>query len=219
MEPRPQAALERLLRRFVAHGVEESPRAATLLAELQGRRLEIEVAGTPWNLVLEARGGTLTMQQVPAGGGAPGGAADARIRGTPLSLLALAGSEPRSVIQRGDVRIDGDAAVAERFRELLGHLRPDLEAVLSRLLGRSLAHVVVRTARDASGWARASAWTGAQNLAEYLAHERQALVSRAEAEQFLHGVDCLREQLDRADARVHALEQRLRALAGESGPA
>jgi ubiquinone biosynthesis protein UbiJ len=219
MELRPGAALEGLLRRFVAHGVAESPRASALLGELQGRRLEIEIAGTPWNLVLECSGGTLTMQQVPSGSGARAATPDARIRGTPLSLLALAGADARSVIQRGDVRIDGDTAVAERFQELLGHLRPDLEAVLSRLLGRSLAHVVVRTARDASGWARASAWTGARNLAEYLAHEKQALVSRAEAEQFLQGVDEVREQLDRADARAHALEQRLHARAGKPGPA
>ena len=220
MELRPETALDRLLRRFVAHGVAESPRAAALVTDLQGRRLEIEVAGTPWNLVLESNGHTLTMQQVPSGGAAPGEkGADARIRGTPLSLLALAGTDARGAIPRGDVRIDGDTAIAERFQELLLHLRPDFEAVLSRLLGRSIAHLMVRTARGASDWARASAWTGARNLADYLAHESRALVPRAEAEQFLHGVDELREQLDRTDARADALEQRLRSLAREPGPA
>ena len=219
MELRPEVPLESLWRRLVAQGVAESPRAAALVSELQGRRLEIEVRGTPWNLVLESSGGTLTMRLVPTGGPAPGGPPDARIRATPLSLLALAGEDARGAIQRGDVRIEGDTAIAERFQELLQHLRPDLEAVLSRLFGRSLAHLLVRTARGASGWARASAWTGASNLAEYLAHESRALVPRAEAEQFLHGVDCLREQLDRADARARALEQRLRSLAGDPGPA
>jgi ubiquinone biosynthesis protein UbiJ len=208
-----------LWRRFVAHGVAESPRAAALVSELRGRRLTIEVRGTPWNLVLESTGDTLTMQLAPTVGGAPGDPADAHIRATPLSLLALAGEDARGAIQRGEVCIDGDAAVAERFQELLQHRRPDLEAMLSKLLGRSLAHLLVRSARAASGWARASAWTGARNLAEYLAHESRQLVPRAEAEQFLRGVDCLREQIDRTDARTRALEQRLRSLAGESGPA
>jgi ubiquinone biosynthesis protein UbiJ len=144
---------------------------------------------------------------------------DACIRGTPWSLLALSGEDARGLIQRGEVRIDGDGAVAEQFRELLQHLRPDLEDVLSRLLGRSIAHLLVRTLRGASGWARSSAQTGARNLAEYLAHETGDLVPLAEAEQFLRGVDELREQLDRADARTRELEQRMRAPAGSPGPA
>ena len=42
---------------------------------------------------------------------------------------------------------------------------------------------------------------------------------RVDGEQFLRGVDELRERLDRADARAHALEQRLRSLTGQPGPA
>jgi ubiquinone biosynthesis protein UbiJ len=49
-----------------------------------------------------------------------------------------------------------------------------------------------------------------QNLSEYLAHERGHLVSRAEAEHFLRGVDDLREQLDRMAARTAHLEQKTR---------
>jgi ubiquinone biosynthesis protein UbiJ len=215
----PELPLERVVRRFVARGLGESPRAASLVSELRGRSLLIEVRGTPWCLVLESSGDTLAVRPRATGGSAAAPAADVRILGTPLSLLALAGEDARGVIQRGDVRIDGDGALAERFQELLGHLRPDLEAELSRLLGRSLAHLLVRTARGASGWARASTWTGVRNVAEYLAHESRDLVPLAEAEQFLRGVDELREQLDRADARAHELEQRMRQLAGEPGPA
>jgi ubiquinone biosynthesis protein UbiJ len=219
MALRPEAPLERLLQRFVAHGLAESPRAATLLSELRAQRLLIEVRGTPWSLILESTGETLTIQPTATDTLAAIEAPAARILGTPWSLLALAGDDARGVIQRGDVRIEGDGAVAERFQELLRHLRPDLEAVLARLLGRSFAHVLVRAARGASGWARATARTGARNVAEYLAHETGDLVPLAEAEQFLHGVDCLREQLDRAEARAHELEQRMRALAGGLGTA
>ena len=52
--------------------------------------------------------------------------------------------------------------------------------------------------------------TSVQNLAEYLAHESRDLVSRAEAEHFLRGVDTVREQLDRIEARLQFLEQRAR---------
>ena len=43
-------------------------------------------------------------------------------------------------------------------------------------------------------------------MAEYLAHERGDLVPRAEAEDFYRGVERLREDLDRLDARTRALE-------------
>jgi len=219
MALRPELPLERLVQRWVAHGLKESPRAAALVSELRGRRLTIDMHGTPWSLVLESSGETLSMQATPRDQLAAAPASDARILGTPWSLLALTGADARGLIARGEVRIDGDATVAEGFQELLRHLRPDLEAALARLLGRGTAHLLVRTLRGVSGWARASAWTGARNVAEYLAYERRDLVPLTEAEQFLRGVDCLREQLDRVDARACALEQRLRQLGGAREPA
>ena len=46
------------------------------------------------------------------------------------------------------------------------------------------------------------------NLAEYLGHERGHLVPRAEGEQFLRGVDAVREDLDRLQARLDLLARR-----------
>ena len=50
-----------------------------------------------------------------------------------------------------------------------------------------------------------AATTTVRNVAEYLGHERQDLVPRSEAEQFLQGVDTLREDVDRLAARVDLL--------------
>lgn len=193
-------AIERLLARALAHTRAESPRAVQLLSELAGRRLRVRILGTPFDLLVECDGQTLHLR--------PGDVADAVIAGAPLSLLALAGEDPQAVITRGDVRIEGDAEIAQRFRELGMLLRPDIEAGLSQLLGRSGAHLAMAGLRAARDWARATAWTTTQNVAEYLAHERGDLVSRAEAEHFLRGVDQLREQVDRLDARLHHLEDR-----------
>ena len=51
-----------------------------------------------------------------------------------------------------------------------------------------------------------AATTGVRNVAEYLAHERRDLVSRPEAEDFYRGVERLREDLDRLEARTRGLE-------------
>ena len=122
------------------------------------------------------------------------------------------------MIARGDVQIEGDAQIAQQFRELGLLLRPDLEA------GMSQAARPQRRARGACAacgllrdWARATAWTAIRNVAEYLAHERGDLVSRTEAEHFLRGVDRLREQLDRLEARLQDLEIRERARGRRPG--
>ena len=83
-----------------------------------------------------------------------------------------------------------------------------MEEELSRLLGDVPAHQLGGLARSALGWLRRGVRTSADNLAEYLAHERRDLVPRAEAQGFLHDVDTLREDADRLEARVNALAMR-----------
>ena len=204
--------LERLLDRAVASALADSPRAAELIEALRGCRLGIQVSGTPWRALIESTGRTLKLLR-PAATGATSNAdadadADATIVGAPLSLLALTGDDPQAVIHRGDARIEGDPEIAQQFRELGLLLRPDLEAGMARLLGRSGAHLAMRGLRAAADWTRTAAWTQVRNTAEYLAHESGDLVSRPEAEHYLRGVDQLREQLDRIEARLQIIERR-----------
>jgi ubiquinone biosynthesis accessory factor UbiJ len=70
-----------------------------------------------------------------------------------------------------------------------------------------------RLAQLASGaWSLAARIrrTAGQNLAEYLTEESRDLPSRAEVEEFLHGVDELRETADRVGVRLARIEQRLK---------
>jgi ubiquinone biosynthesis accessory factor UbiJ len=94
-------------------------------------------------------------------------------------------------------------------------LRPDLEHLLARPFGRPAAHVLVRAASGIGERASAAAWSSLRSLAEYLAHESGDLVPRPEAEHVLLGVEQLREQLDRLEARLQHLEQRAGSLGGE----
>lgn len=220
--------LNRAVNRLLERGLAESPRARELCALLADRTLAILVPGLPWELHVHSTGTALQVSTVAAATATPGpvsgsspdagattgvttgaagtGGCDARIHGGVLSLLALAGSDAQHVIQRGEVRMDGDIDVAQRFRELALLLRPDIEAALAQVTGAMPAHLLAGIAQRSLDWGRNSARTALTNVVEYLMHERGALVSRAEAEQFLHGVDTLREQLDRAEARVHTLE-------------
>lgn len=184
-------------------GLPRSPRARQLCKELEGRRVVVEVSGFT-RLLIESTGETLRITRDAAT------AAEAELAGGPLSLLALAGRTPEAVLQRGDVEIRGDAELAQKFRELALLLRPDLEEELSQAIGDVPAHQIGRFARAAFGWTQKAASTTVRNAAEYMAHERQHLVPRAEGDQFLKGVDALRENVDRIDARIDLLAQQLR---------
>lgn len=196
-----------------------SPRARALCAELAGKRVALSIDGFAQRFVLGSDGERLSLTRetlprptgatgapaastAPAAGTAP---ADAEFHGTPLNLLALAGPDAEAVIRRGDVRIDGDAEAAQRFRELVRLLRPDIEEEMSRLLGDAAAHRLGRVAAGLLDFGRRAASTGTRNVAEYFAHERADLVPRAEADAFFADVDRAREDVDRLAARVELL--------------
>ena len=195
--------------RELNRGLAESPRARALCAALRGQALRVEVTGTSWSCTLESSGEKLLLR-------AADGAAQATLSGSPLSLLALTAADQRAVIQRGDVRITGDAEVAQQFSELAQLLRPDLEHQLSRVFGRMPAHLLLRGARQLTGLGRKAADAGLRNTAEYLAHESRDLVPRGESEQFTREVEALRERLDRLDAQLALIERR-RARLADSG--
>ncbi len=190
------ATLEQLLNR----GLPRSPRARQLCAAIAGRSVAIVVPGV-MRLRVTSTGQTLAVSRDEA-------LAEAVISGGLLSLLSLTREPAQTVLQRGAVSITGDSELAQSFSELLQLLRPDPEEELSLLIGDVPAHQLGRLARLGASLGARAADTTLRNLAEYWAHERGDLVSRNEGEQFLRGVDALREGVDRLQARLDLLAQR-----------
>lgn len=202
--------LSETLGNLLNRGLPRSVRARQLTAELAGRSLALEVRGLG-RLRLESNGAVLTI----TGGG--GAAADAGLAVGPLGLLALAGAGAQAAVQRGEAVLSGDAEIAGKFRELLTLLKPDPEEELALVLGDVPAHQLARLTALAAAWGARAADSLWRNTADYLAHERADLVPRHEGEQFLKGVDALREDVDRASARLELLSTR-RARAGTRAP-
>jgi ubiquinone biosynthesis protein UbiJ len=200
-------AIENLLNRNLA----TSPAARELCAELAGKRFGIFVSSLGVRVVVESLGSSLRLSR------RDDSPCDAEVEGSPINLMALAGANPEAVIQRGDVRIRGDAELAQRFQQLGKLLRPDAEEEFAALFGDTVAHQLGRIARGLLDFGRRATSTTARNTAEYFAHETGDLVPRAEADVFLAGVDRLREDTDRLEARLAQLE-RERATDGEAKP-
>ena len=202
--------LSETLGRLLNRGLPRSVRARDLVTELAGRSLALELRGVG-TLRLESDGVQLVVT-----GGDLAEAADAGLSVGPLGLLALAGEGAQAAVQRGEAAMSGDGEIAGKFRELLTLLKPDPEEELSLVLGDVPAHQLARLARGALAWGARAADSAWRSTADYLAHERADLVPRHEGEQFLRGVEALREDLDRLAARIELLARR--RAARTSGP-
>ena len=190
--------LEEVLNRNVA----ESRQALALARALDGRTVSLVVTGTPVELHFRADGGRITISPRNAG------TSDATLSGTPIALMALAGPRAEGAVRGGGVRIEGDAEVAEKFRDLLTHARPDFEEELARVVGDVAARNIANVARGVLDFGRRTARSLAGSVSEYLQEEGRDVPTRTELEEFLAGVDRIRDDVERAEARLARLEAR-----------
>lgn len=194
------APLESLLNRNLA----DSATALSICRKLEGRVLALNITGI--NLVMYCRcdGQKLALSTTHEG------QADASISGSPLALLGLVTKPPESQIRSGVVRMEGDAEVAQSFQNLLKAARPDLEEELSRLVGDVAAHQMGSLARSALSFGQKASRTFGQNLTEYLQEESRDLPTRLEVNEFSTGVDRIRDDVERVEAKLALVERRLR---------
>jgi len=207
------ASAEALLNRCI----DESTQARALARRLQGTSLQIDVHGVT-SIRAGIVGGRLALLPGNDGGGAVQAGADATISGSVPALFQLAkGGAGREAGARATVdspaQIRGDAEIANLYRELFMVARPDPEEELSRWIGDLPARLLSGWGRRALDIAHRVHRTAGENIAEYLQEEGRDLVNKTELEEFLRGVDELREMADRIEARLGHLERRLEGAA------
>jgi ubiquinone biosynthesis protein UbiJ len=189
------ASAEAVLNRNIA----ASSGAAALARRLEGSSLQVDVDGIT-RVRMSCCGGRAALL---AGDDSP---VDAVISGSAPALLQMfrAGT-PQT---RTSVQIRGDAEIANLYRDLFAAARPDLEEELSRWVGDMPARHLSLLAKSVRTWARRARRIAGENIAEYLQEEGRDLVTKTEIEEFLRGVDGVRESIDRIEARLTRMEQR-----------
>lgn len=199
------AALEKALNQCLRL----DPESLARITRLEGRVIAVEVAGLGQTLYLVPTATGLRLQRVFEG------EPDVTLRGAPLSLARLGLSDhPTEVFGQG-VEMRGDAQLGRKLQRILEGLRIDWEEALSHLSGDVVAHQLGNALRGLLAWGRNSSETLGRDVAEYFQEESRDLVTRAELDPFLDGVDKLRSDLDRLGQRV----QRLQARLGSKGSA
>ncbi len=180
------------------------PDAALGLLPLEERSVMIELRGTGLSFCLSVEGQAFRVR-----GHCPQ-APDAWIRGTPRGFLRLgAGQGGARPLFEGEVVIEGDTDVGQRFRAVLEAVEIDWEELLSKAVGDVAAHQIGNLVRDLGAWMHHTRAALEADAEEYLHEEARLLPSRLEIEDFLEAVDTLRSDVDRLDARVRRLEARI----------
>jgi ubiquinone biosynthesis protein UbiJ len=178
----------------------ESTAARELLARLNGTSFAVHVEGVGLTAVLRAEGERLRLESDATG-------ATATLRATPFDLLRLLRAEGVSGVKRTRADISGDLEVAERYARMLKLARPDLEGEVAKWLGDVPAHALGEALRGMGAWLARAGAALRMNTAEYLQEESRAVPAPLEAQAFYADVERLRDDVERAAARLARLER------------
>jgi ubiquinone biosynthesis protein UbiJ len=105
-----------------------------------------------------------------------------------------------------DIRISGNAHLADTLGFVLRNLRWDGEEALARIVGDIAAHRIFGGLREFGAWHLKTARNVVENLAEYLSEEQPVLVKRFIMEERAQAMSRLRDDLARLEKRLSRLE-------------
>ena len=207
----PNAWLPRPLRKLAGRALESAlnhtlaldPDTQQRLAALDGRSVQLHLRGPELVLAVTVEGGRLAVGPPLAE------TAQLRVAATPGSLLAMALRRGDDGMAPGKVEIAGDAELARRLEKLASAFAPDFEEAFARRFGDVLGVPLARAIRNGLQHARDTAGHLTEDGADWLRDEARLAPAAGEVDDFLDGVDTVRERSERLEARMARLRQRL----------
>lgn len=119
-----------------------------------------------------------------------------------MAVLPLFGVDPGRAMR--EVRIEGDAELAQLLGRLTREVRWDMEEDASRLVGDVAAHRMARMAENFLLYARDASTRMAEMGVAYLVDEEATLVRKEELEALSAAVAALRDDCERLTKRIDA---------------
>lgn len=192
-----------LLEQAVNRVLEVDPESLERLAELDGRRIALVVHQIEKTLVLCPGADGIRVEP------GPGQDADVTLIASPPVIARIAAQGLKDVSYTpGELEIQGDALLAQKFAHILGGLNIDWEELLSQQTGDIPARFISRQVAQALAWTQETHAVMKQNLSEYLLEEARIIASHEDVDEFLGEVDNLRADVDRLAARLARFRER-----------
>lgn len=195
------AALEKALN----YALKLDPDTVLRLNSLQGKVVKLHL--TDWNfecfIVIRENSLGVMTQYV--------GIPDSSISGKLMGLVQvgrLRASGP--VLFEQGIKVDGDLEVGEQIRDIIRHLDLDFEEYLSRFVGDIAAHEIFWRGKSFLQLGMKTWQNLTENVREFCQIEAKYVPSRQQVEEFYRSVSQLRNDTERAAARLERLEERVR---------
>jgi len=192
-------AVESILNRILAL----DPVARHEISRLSGKTVALEVTDLNRTFYLRPSSAGFNLTHV-----APDHI-DTTLSGTGMDFVAASTRKER---RDTPLRVDGDADLAAGIQGILARLDIDWEEELSHVLGDVLAHEIMGKLRRMGDWYRATQTTLKTDLREYLVEESRLTPHPIELDDFMSGVDRLRADSDRIEARIDRLKRRFHEM-------
>jgi len=179
------------------------PDSSKRLSRFEGKVIAMELEGT--GLTLYCLPGTnginiMTLYEGPV---------DTTLSGRPYAMLRLATGDSKKVLFAGDVTIRGDVELGQRFKQSLDKLDIEWEEHLANLTNDVIAHKAGHLVREVGNWLNNASERLSRDGAEYLQQEVFTTPTREDVEGFYRGVETLRDDVARLEARLQQLGEHL----------
>lgn len=140
------------------------------------------------------------------------GPIDTTICGTVLGLAkaACSGGSGTVLFDQG-ITIIGDIELGEKIRDILQKVDLDWEEYLSRYVGDSISHEITWRTKEVINFGRQTFQSLGNQILEFCQTEAKCLPSRTKVETFYQNIAHLRNDVDRAAARLDQLEAKVKS--------
>jgi len=182
------------------------PASLERLSKLDGKLIAIEIKKLNFTLYLRIESSNIVFESAPESEQD----IDVKLKAKPSTLLKISrdGIE-NAELEKGELEIEGDAITGQRFASVMTALDIDWEELLSEKVGDVPARMFFDFFEKASQWHQQNSQTMKQNLSEFLVEEAQIVAHPIQVNNFVEGVDTLRNDTARLEARLNQLMQNL----------
>lgn len=125
-----------------------------------------------------------------------------------LGRMLISEDKGRSLVLKGEIKIEGDNDFAQAVMEILRDIDFDPEEVLSRFVGDVPAYRVGQFMRGLFSRGQSQAENLSKSTVNFLRDDSRDLVARGETREWMDAVDQLRSDVDRIEARIKRLLER-----------
>jgi len=182
----------------------QDPDTLERLAALEGKVIALALADSSLKLYIRPFGGGLRLSDHCAE------APDVLLTGTLPAFARLAASRGDSAaLFEGQVVLNGDSRLAQRFQRVFSRLDIDWEAWLARYAGDVAGYQLARGLRGGRHWLRGSIATLGRDAVEYFQEEQPELARFEDVADYMDAVDGLRGDVDRLEQRLRLLQEQL----------